>query len=275
MVQARLRELGYQIEANWPLTQFRYPALGLVLYLLTIKVFQPSKNEEQQYEKNLKSDKDAQAKAARCGKTKSFMFVHNALLCVFSLLCCLNTAPIVYSLLRQYGWEDTVCNHLQKIYEGPYGFWSHLFYLSKFYEFIDTWIVIARGRRPITLQVYHHMGAVLGMWMITVTKSTGGFFFVVFNSFIHTIMYFYYASSTLGLQFSGKFIITILQMVQFLTGNSLVTAQLLLWHKCMRLEDKICIVYHVVYTSVLFYMFYQFYKQSYKKKSAKKEIKSE
>eukprot|EP01084_Bolivina_argentea_P025917 48186_1 len=89
-----------------------------------------------------------------------------------------------------------------------FGFWIFLFYLSKYYEFIDTFIVIARGRRPIFLQTFHHCGAVLGMWGIMVTSSTGGYIFMVENSFIHTIMYFYYAMSCINIRMPGKSIIT-------------------------------------------------------------------
>ena len=55
-----------------------------------------------------------------------------------------------------------------------------------------------RGRRPSTLQTYHHCGAVLGMWMIHTSHSAGGFWFVTMNAFIHTNMYTYYALNVLG-----------------------------------------------------------------------------
>ena len=90
-----------------------------------------------------------------------------------------------------------VCSCIQA-YSGSYGDWSHLFYLSKYYEFIDTWIIIARGRRPSTLQVYHHCGAVFGMWMIQTSRCAGGFWFVCMNSFVHTVMYLYYALNIMG-----------------------------------------------------------------------------
>ena len=82
------------------------------------------------------------------------MFIHNVILAIFSGLTCIYTVPIVYNIFSEYGLYDGLCNKIKDAYtETSYGFWVHMFYLSKFYEFVDTWIVIARGRRPITLQV--------------------------------------------------------------------------------------------------------------------------
>jgi len=223
--QQQLQGLNISISAtDYDYTQLRYPMVGLALYLLTVAVFQPSKQAEIEYEEKLKKDEKIKKKASRFGKTKLFMFIHNILLCIFSWLCFINTFPIVYNLLQQYGWKNTVCDHLTVIYQDSFGYWAHLFYLSKFYEFIDTWIVIARKRRPITLQVFHHCGAVLAMFLILITKSTGGYLFIILNSFIHGIMYFYYAMSTLGFSFNAKFLITSLQMLQLF--------QVILWLGC-------------------------------------------
>jgi hypothetical protein len=42
-----------------------------------------------------------------------------------------------------------------------YGWW---FYLSKFYEVVDTAIILLKGRKSSLLQTYHHSGAMLCMW---------------------------------------------------------------------------------------------------------------
>ena len=42
-----------------------------------------------------------------------------------------------------------------------YGWW---FYLSKFYEVVDTAVIILKGRRSSLLQTYHHAGAMICMW---------------------------------------------------------------------------------------------------------------
>ena len=42
-----------------------------------------------------------------------------------------------------------------------YGWW---FYLSKFYEVVDTAVIILKGRKSSLLQTYHHAGAMVCMW---------------------------------------------------------------------------------------------------------------
>lgn len=66
-----------------------------------------------------------------------------------------------------------------------FGFW---FYLSKFYEVLDTFIILAKGKRSQTLQTYHHAGAMMCMWAGIRYMSPPIWMFVFVNSFIHTVM---------------------------------------------------------------------------------------
>jgi len=247
------------------MTQFRYPVIGVSLYLLLIHYLQPPKESTTHTEKDKKN-----SKTKKFGATEKFMFFHNMLLCIFSLLCFWYTAPIMYDLFERYSWRDVACYEISKQYDGTFGFWANLFYLSKYYEFIDTLIVIAKGRRPITLQVFHHCGAVFGMWALNVTRSSAGYLFVVENSFIHTIMYFYYALSLLGVERKSKFILTIMQMIQFVIGISLAAYQIYTFGDCLRTEDICVILMNMVYTITLFIMFAKFYRSTYVKPKEKK-----
>lgn len=67
-------------------------------------------------------------------------------------------------------------------------FWGWMFYVSKFYEVLDTAIIIAKGRRSKTLQTYHHSGAMLCMWAGIRYMSPPIWMFVFVNSFIHALM---------------------------------------------------------------------------------------
>jgi len=291
------RNLGLNMEFGYfPLTTLRYPLIGIVFYILTIALFNPDEskkdvivdnnkdtqinnrskntidNNNNNNNTNTKADNDIINDKNKNKKIKKnltasdkLMFLHNIILCVFSLLCFINTAPVTKRLWDN-GWENAVCSQWRVEYTKVYGFWTYLFYLSKFYEFIDTWIVMYKGRKPLFLQTFHHVGAVIGMWFCLATKSTGGYIFVVENTFIHTIMYFYYAISILGYKPSFKYIITMLQMTQFAVGNSIAVLQILVYRNCMAWEDKATIIYHVIYTTILFLLFQKFYKNSYGKK---------
>lgn len=56
---------------------------------------------------------------------------------------------------------------------------------------------------------------------MTTTHAPAGWIFVLFNSFIHTIMYFYYILTCLGYRPTWKRILTTMQIVQFCVGNPL------------------------------------------------------
>lgn len=67
-------------------------------------------------------------------------------------------------------------------------FWGWMFYISKFYEVIDTAIIIAKGKRSAPLQTYHHAGAMLCMWAGIRYMSPPIWMFVFINSGIHAMM---------------------------------------------------------------------------------------
>lgn len=75
-----------------------------------------------------------------------------------------------------------------RIWNEGLAFYGWLFYLSKFYEVIDTFIILAKGRKSSFLQTYHHAGAMLCMWAGIRYMSPPIWMFVLVNSFIHTIM---------------------------------------------------------------------------------------
>lgn len=135
---------GLELDMSFKYTQFRFPFWGLVFYLLSIHLTAPKSNQTRSSSKYIR----------KFGKTETVMFIHNVVLAVFSGLTFFYSAPIVYDIVMTHGLYDGLCNKVHDAYNTTsYGFWVHAFYLSKFYEFVDTWIVIARGRRPITLQV--------------------------------------------------------------------------------------------------------------------------
>ena len=75
-----------------------------------------------------------------------------------------------------------------RIWNSGLAFYGWLFYLSKFYEVVDTAIILAKGKRSSFLQTYHHAGAMFGMWAGIRYMSPPIWMFVTFNSGIHTLM---------------------------------------------------------------------------------------
>ncbi|KAJ5214881.1 hypothetical protein N7468_010560 [Penicillium chermesinum] len=99
-----------------------------------------------------------------------------------------------------------------------YIYW--IFYLSKFYEVVDTFIILSRGKKSSTLQTFHHAGVILIGWVGLRYESPMAPPGATLNAFVHTLMYSYFTLQTLGISVSKplKRALTIIQIVQFIVG---------------------------------------------------------
>lgn len=115
-----------------------------------------------------------------------------------------------------------------RIWNEGLAFWGWWFYLSKFYEVVDTAILIVKGKRSSTLQKYHHAGAMLSMWAGMRYMSPPIWTFTTVNSFIHALMYTYYTISALGYRVPNavKRTLTTMQIMQFLLGSTFAAIHL-------------------------------------------------
>ena len=139
---------------------------------------------------------------------------HNVLLVAFSVWTFISLLQILYT----YGI----------VFESNYYFQNsqfdkiiYYFYLSKYYEFFDTFLLYLNGKTPIFLQKYHHIGAVIGWHLCYVYKADGIWISTLCNSFVHMIMYSYYLGCLLKInqvRFIKKYI-TSLQITQLLCGH--------------------------------------------------------
>lgn len=129
-------------------------------------------------------------------------------------------------LVGNDGLPDTT--DLGRIWNEGLAFWGWWFYLSKFYEVLDTAIILAKGKRSTTLQKYHHAGAMLSMWAGMRFMSPPIWMFALVNSGIHAMMYTYYTVSALGFRVPNvvKRTLTTLQITQFLVGSAFAAIHL-------------------------------------------------
>lgn len=75
-----------------------------------------------------------------------------------------------------------------RIWNEGLAFYGWLFYLSKFYEVMDTMIILAKGKKSTILQTYHHAGAMMCMWAGIRYMASPIWMFVIVNSAIHAFM---------------------------------------------------------------------------------------
>jgi len=123
-------------------------------------------------------------------------------------------------LLSSLGAPDPT--DLGRLWNEGLAFYGWFFYLSKFYEVLDTAIILAKGKRSSTLQTYHHAGAMMCMWSGIRYMSPPIWMFVFVNSGIHALMYTYYTLTAFAVPIpqSLKRSLTTMQIIQFLIGAS-------------------------------------------------------
>jgi hypothetical protein len=139
-----------------------------------------------------------------------FSILHNSLLALFSAYTFVSLSQILCEkgivFKSNYYFQDENFDKLM-----------FYFYISKYYEFTDTFLIYLKGKEPIFLQKYHHIGAVI-CWHLMYHYKVDIIWSASFlNSFVHTIMYTYYLGSILKisqLKFIKKYITT-LQLCQF------------------------------------------------------------
>jgi hypothetical protein len=135
-------------------------------------------------------------------------------------------------------------------------FW---FYLSKYYEFIDTFILYAKKKRTNFLQKFHHMGATIIWHLGYVYKLDAIFFASLLNSGVHSIMYLYYFCSmfpVVGYKIRKyKVYITSIQIAQLAYGAIAIPWY---YYDIENNSNKYIIIIFDVYIAVLLVLFCQF-----------------
>lgn len=249
---------------------------------------------------------------ARTRFFKVFVLLHNVFLCVYSVWTFVGFTLLLRRTMAAFDGQyvpqvlnlgrsaavrkvdlffQTVCDPNRGIFSRAaeqtawrnlevFGWW---FYILKFYEVVDTMIILLKGKPSLLLQSYHHTGAMLCMWAGMRFHSLPIWIFVVFNLFIHAWMYFYYTLCCLKIRVPSicKRVLTSLQIFQFVIGGSLALAHLFMqymdtsstqagdWLNCVRLPaDAMSLMVNVVYLAPLTALFGSFYIDSYLKKKS-------
>jgi hypothetical protein len=149
-------------------------------------------------------------------------------------------------------------------------FLGYLFFLTKLIELLDTvFFVLRKKKEQVTfLHVFHHSIVPIFCW-IGIKLAPGGpnGFFPLVNSFIHVIMYSYYALTTFGPRVQAylwwKKYLTRLQMLQFILVmvNALKTF--------LSQDCKFPLLFSYLQASVacaFLVLFYMFYQDAYRRK---------
>eukprot|EP01018_Ginkgo_biloba_P019514 Gb_31554 [translate_table: standard] len=149
---------------------------------------------------------------------------------------------------------------------GPVFFWSYVFYLSKYYEFVDTIILVLR-KRPLTfLHVYHHAVVVVMCFLWLEYSQSLQIIALITNALVHTLMYTYYFLCSIGYPPPWKKLVTNCQIVQFLF--SFLVSIVLLWlhfigDGCSGMKAW---MFNALFNASLLVLFFNFHRRQYRKK---------
>ena len=168
--------------------------------------------------------------------------IHNIILVIFSAVCVVGiTYDVAVLEFLPKARETDVLNATFELFcpqrfgeslRGRIFWWSYLFYVSKYYELLDTFCIMLKSKRVISLHLWHHMSVPPIMWAAFQGRLAPALTFVVIlNGTVHTIMYFYYALTSMGVSVSRSRakIVTNIQIIQFYIGVCGGTSYLLLY----------------------------------------------
>merc|ERR1719223_2339046 len=122
-----------------------------------------------------------------------------------------------------YPLLKAVCDTEQRMMRGL-EYWHYHFFLSKFWEWIDTWILVLKGKpvwppsnSQFFLHVFHHCTTASIAWVGLNGELSFGYLAALTNSFVHIPMYLYYGVTEhwAGARNFGVFI-TPIQIIQFI-----------------------------------------------------------
>jgi len=176
------------------------PVIGTIFYLYVSKIL-----------KN--SFLNSNNQIAKSKTLYYFSVTHNTILVSFSFY----TFVSLCSVLFNQGFLAGHAIFMSQPYIKNLIFW---FYISKYYEYFDTFLLYLKGRNPIFLQKYHHIGAVI-CWHLCYNNNVDMIIYgTLLNSGVHSIMYFYYLMTLFKINIRGmRMYITTLQILQLSVGG--------------------------------------------------------
>lgn len=124
--------------------------------------------------------------------------IHNTILCLGSLAMFLGLCEAVFTIIVEDGFFGAYCDPNRQYSQGRLGFWLYVFYLSKYYELLDTIFQVLKNHDLQLLHVLHHCLTLSIAWTGMATYTTYQWIAAVQNTAIHTAMYYYYLGRVWG-----------------------------------------------------------------------------
>ena len=194
-----------------------------------------------------------------------------------SLLRIYNITQIILNLymicgLRELFIFPNIFN-INKPYNDTLKYYVYIHYLSKYFDFFDTFFIIARGKTKEQLSflhIYHH-SSIACVWAYIINLGHGNgttAFCALINSIIHMIMYGHYYITSYGINNPFKKYITKLQITQFYL--CIIHSFIVVLYE--NIVPKKLALYELAYHISMILLFSNFYKNTYNKTIDNKTI---
>lgn len=207
-----------------PLSEWQAPAITCLVYVGTVMVTKAAMRSV-----NKKP-------MAKDGPLRFFNVLHNFFLSFSSIVL---LGLIAYELVKIYSTAGGGFHGFFRIYcdpkphqnvSGKLVFYYYLNYLLKYYELLDTMILVLAGKKTAFLHVYHHAATLTLCWSQLYTLSAVQWVPITLNLLVHFFMYYYYGMASLGRQVWWKKYLTTCQIVQFVVDVFACSLSLALRH---------------------------------------------
>eukprot|EP00188_Purpureofilum_apyrenoidigerum_P001534 Plantae.Rhodophyta-Purpureofilum_apyrenoidigerum.ctg18542.p1 GENE.Plantae.Rhodophyta-Purpureofilum_apyrenoidigerum.ctg18542~~Plantae.Rhodophyta-Purpureofilum_apyrenoidigerum.ctg18542.p1 ORF type:complete len:275 (-),score=36.61 Plantae.Rhodophyta-Purpureofilum_apyrenoidigerum.ctg18542:251-1075(-) len=150
---------------------------------------------------------------------KYVLVAHNAFLCIASSLLFLWLgAVLILKAFNVKGDIDWMICSAEMHDDGRLHLIYYINHLTKYYELLDTVLLVLRQKPVLFLHEYHHGATLLLTWSQLREHSTVQWVPIFINLGVHIIMYYYYAMAALKIRVWWKKYLTALQIVQFVIG---------------------------------------------------------
>ncbi|KAF2074078.1 hypothetical protein CYY_004607 [Polysphondylium violaceum] len=131
---------------------------------------------------------------------QGFSALHNLILCIWSLGMFVGICYDLFLLFTQteHGVNALFCSPKANPFSGRVFYWHYMYFVSKFYEFIDTFIIVLKKKPLIFLHIWHHSIVVLIVWTWLPEGVAYGSVGLFANTLVHIFMYYYFFRTSLN-----------------------------------------------------------------------------
>jgi len=237
------------VDHNPPFTDLESVLIAIVIYLIAIRL-------STWYMESLEKPY----------KLYWISLFHNFFIFALSVIMFLSISYHIINIINEDGLEAVTWDSKRKYRNHLVNFWEYIFYISKPYEFVDTFIMIFKKKKLNFLHVWHHCSTFFLVWVNMYDDMRIQWVCMVFNSLVHSFMYYYYLVSSFGYQPWWKRYLTQFQIAQFIITTIVNSTWVWAWY-----SGKNPVGSWRAFNSALFIigsfliLFINFYIQSYKK----------